>query len=402
MGEQQPFFSVLLPTRGRTHVVGWAIQSILSQTFRDLECVVIDNNIDDRIEKICAQFDDPRLRQVKTGGLNMPDNFDAAYLNARGVYAIVLEDRQCLYHHALQLTYDLAQGEDLQCLVWNYDLFQDGHTPARIRRNEGPRVLKRVRSDDVLEGVCGRDPKWDPLAFIHAHLCAVKVNLLEQIRADSGLKICEPTSPDNTAGLKFMNALDTYHYFSGSLSISHSDQLSNGANFHRNKSSVDEFWESIGGREKAYRYVPIKACFNENTAFNDYMRLADVLGGRLKRHAIDMVYYFTSLGSALLKAKEAGHDRSEELSAWRRALAEQPPEVRDAVKHNLSAQTKRQLLKQLRVRLGIRAIERMLRKKKTPTRRHEETTATVSDFVAAESNALAERDLALIPSLVRS
>jgi len=374
-------------------VVAWAIRSALAQTFSDLECVVIDNNVDDRIEKICAQFDDPRLRRVKTGGLNMPDNLEEAYLSARGIYAVLIEDRQCLYHHALSFAHDLARREDLDCLLWNNDVFEDATVPARVRRFGGDRSLKRVRSDDVLEGFCGRNPNQDPMQFILAHRCAVKVSLLEQIRAQTGLKICEPCSPDGTAGLKIMNALETYHYFNGSLSVSHSDQLSNGANFHRNKSSVDEFWRSIGGRETAYSHTRIKACFNENTSFNDYLRLADVLGGRLQAHPVDLFYYYTRLGLALLKAKEGGHDRTEELAAWRTALAAEPAALRRSVEEHLRDRDRRRMLQNWRVRLGIRAVERLIRRKKAPKSRYEETRATVPDFMDSESVALASRDL---------
>src|SRR6202790_409854 len=101
MALERPFFSVLIPTRGKTQQVAWAIQSALAQTFSDLECVVVDNNEDDRVEKICAQFTDPRLRRVKTGGLHMMDNWEEALLSARGAYAVLIQDRQCLYHHCL-------------------------------------------------------------------------------------------------------------------------------------------------------------------------------------------------------------------------------------------------------------------------------------------------------------
>jgi glycosyltransferase involved in cell wall biosynthesis len=390
----KPFFSIVIPTRGRTQVVDWAIRSALAQTFTDLECVVIDNNLDDRVEKICAQFADSRLRRVKTGGLNMPDNLDEAYRNARGTYVILIEDRQCLYHHTLSFVHDLAQREELDCLLWNNDVFEDGTEGSRIRRFGRDRTVKRVRTDDVLEGFCGRNPSQDPMQFILAHRCAVKVSLLEQIRAQTGLQICEPCSPDGTAGLKIMNVLDSYHYFNGSLSVSHSDQLSNGANYHRNKSSTDEFWKSIGGKETAYAHTPIKSCFNENTSFNDYLRLTKVLGGRLQGHALDMIYYYTKLGIVLLKAMEEGHDRKEELAAWQTALAKEPVSVRNVVKNNLRNRNRRRLLQQLRIRLGIRAVERMIRKKKSPRQRYEEARSTVPDFVETESLVLAGRDLA--------
>jgi hypothetical protein len=393
MAGERPFFSVLIPTRGKTHQVAWAIQSALAQTFSDLECVVVDNNDDDRVEKICAQFTDPRLRRVKTGGLHMMDNWEEALLSARGAYAVLIQDRQCLYHHCLRYVHDAAQREDIQCLLWSYDTYEDGIVPGRVRRDEGDRSLKRVRSDDVLEALCGRNPKLNLMQFVHPHRCAVKVSLLAQIRAQTGLKICEPSAPDNTAGFKIMNALETYHYFNGSFVLSHSDQLSNGANFHRNKNSTEDFWKTIGGKETTYTHTRIKACFTENTSYNDFLRLTEVLGGRLQAHPVDLVYYYTQMGIALSKGMEEGRDRKEEWGAWQTALAKEPVELRDAVKKNLGDRNRRNLMKQLRVRLGIRAVERMIRRKKGPTRRYEEVFSTVPDFVESESLALAARDL---------
>jgi hypothetical protein len=99
------------------------------------------------------------------------------------------------------------------------------------------------------------------------------------------------------------------------------------------------------------------------------------------------------LGIALLKAKEGGHDRTEELAAWRTALAAEPVALRSSVEENLRDRNRRHLLQNLRVRLGIRAVERLIRRKKTPKNRYEETPATVPDFMDSESVALARRDL---------
>ena len=400
MSLEKPVFSVVIPTRGRTHVVAWAIQSVLSQTFPDFECVVIDNNVDDRVEKICAQFSDPRLRRVKTGDLNMADNWEEAYLSARGTYVIAIEDRQCLYRHALSFINELAEREDLQCVGWNNDHFHDATLPARIRRHGGDRSLKRVRSDDVLEGCCGRDTTQDPMEFIVAQKCAVKVNLLEKIRAQTGTKLSQPAIPDITVGLHIVNALETYHYFNGSLSLSHSFQISTGHNFHKNKNAVNEFWAALGGKEMAYTHTPVKACFNENSFFNDYLRLSEVLGGRLQAHPVDWVYYYTKLAIYLLQVMGDGHDWKEEWEAWEAALAKEPLFLRKAVWKNLGDRKRRRVLQQLRVRLGIRAVERMLpwKKKKVVARVHDETPLTVPEVVAAESLVLAGRDLASLRS----
>jgi glycosyltransferase involved in cell wall biosynthesis len=390
----KPFFSVVIPTRGRIQAVDWAIRSVLDQTFTDLECVVVDNNMDDRIDTICAQFNDSRVRQVKTGGLSMPDNFDAAYQNARGTYVCLIEDRQCLYRHALKSIHDLAQREELNCLVWYFDTYEEGVSPtnARVLRCGGDRSIIKVRSDDALDVLAGRNPTSKDYFHVNAIVCIVRASLLESIRTKTGLKICEPVSCDIMAGYKIMNELEDYHYFKGSLCVRHSDHLSNGGNFHKNKNSINEFWNSIGGKEVSYSYVPIKACFNDNTAFNDYLRASATLGGRLLRHPIDRDYYYIKTMSGLLNDKKSGIDRSEEMAAWRKAIALEPFKLRWRVKSHLRKQTLRRVLKDLRVRLGLRALERMLKKKKIRQRPMQEHVDTLPNFMVAESTKLAKRD----------
>lgn len=60
--ESSPTVSVVLPTYNRASVVGEAIESVLNQTYNDLELLVIDGNSTDRTPSIVRGFDDDRLR----------------------------------------------------------------------------------------------------------------------------------------------------------------------------------------------------------------------------------------------------------------------------------------------------------------------------------------------------
>ena len=81
-----PFFSIVIPTKGRGFLVGGAIESVLRQSHPDFEVVVVDNDDADATAKAVGQFKDPRLRHHRTGGLSMPDNWEAACAQGRGEY----------------------------------------------------------------------------------------------------------------------------------------------------------------------------------------------------------------------------------------------------------------------------------------------------------------------------
>jgi glycosyltransferase involved in cell wall biosynthesis len=57
--------SVIVPTRNRAHLVGFTIDSILQQTFRDFELIVVDDCSEDDTEKVVKSFRDSRLRYFK-------------------------------------------------------------------------------------------------------------------------------------------------------------------------------------------------------------------------------------------------------------------------------------------------------------------------------------------------
>lgn len=62
MIDNKPKVSVILPTYNRAHLVGRAIQSVLNQTFQDLEIVVVDDASTDNSEEIVKNFSNPNIK----------------------------------------------------------------------------------------------------------------------------------------------------------------------------------------------------------------------------------------------------------------------------------------------------------------------------------------------------
>src|SRR5262245_54347924 len=61
-----PLVSVVIPTFNRARDLERAIASVLQQTVRDLEVIVVDKESTDDTDAVVAQFEDPRLQMVKT------------------------------------------------------------------------------------------------------------------------------------------------------------------------------------------------------------------------------------------------------------------------------------------------------------------------------------------------
>lgn len=62
MATPAPFFSVVVPTYNRAHLIRPTIESVLGQTFGDLELLVIDDGSTDDTAEVVRSFADPRLK----------------------------------------------------------------------------------------------------------------------------------------------------------------------------------------------------------------------------------------------------------------------------------------------------------------------------------------------------
>lgn len=73
-----------------------AVESVLSQAFRDFELVVVDDASPEGLEEVARRFGDPRIRYFRNaeniGGRDLPAAWNAAMNKARGKFAVLASD----------------------------------------------------------------------------------------------------------------------------------------------------------------------------------------------------------------------------------------------------------------------------------------------------------------------
>ncbi len=86
-----PRVSVVVPVFGVERFVATAIDSVLAQTFRDLELILVDDGSTDRSDEICASYKDPRIRLVRQPNAGLAAARNAGIRLARGEYIALLD-----------------------------------------------------------------------------------------------------------------------------------------------------------------------------------------------------------------------------------------------------------------------------------------------------------------------
>ncbi|MFC2015946.1 glycosyltransferase family 2 protein [Chloroflexota bacterium] len=92
-GAKAPSFSVILATHNRAHLLGRAVDSVLTQTFHDFELIIVDDASPDSSRQVVESFSDDRIvyiRREQNGGASAARN--TGICGASGQYIAFLDD----------------------------------------------------------------------------------------------------------------------------------------------------------------------------------------------------------------------------------------------------------------------------------------------------------------------
>lgn len=87
----QILFSVIIPSFNRADFIRSAVESVLDQSYKSLELIVIDDGSSDNTRNILESFDDPRLRTIRQENRGVSHARNRALETARGGYIAFLD-----------------------------------------------------------------------------------------------------------------------------------------------------------------------------------------------------------------------------------------------------------------------------------------------------------------------
>jgi glycosyltransferase involved in cell wall biosynthesis len=108
----QPLVSVILPTYNRAHIVSKALQSVLSQTYRNFEVIVIDDGSTDNTKEIITNIacKDPRVKYFRNNENKGPAGARNVGINlAKGEFIAFIDDDVEWFPHKLEKQVNLLQ-----------------------------------------------------------------------------------------------------------------------------------------------------------------------------------------------------------------------------------------------------------------------------------------------------
>ncbi|WP_448533988.1 glycosyltransferase family 2 protein [Parathermosynechococcus lividus] len=290
-----PFFSILLPTKNRSHLVGYAILSVLQQDFPDFELIICDNDDDPHAtNSVVKGFCDPRIQYIRTGGLDMVSNWNTALNAATGHHIIVLEDKMIFYAGALAAINQLISKSPSGIVVWRWDGIQDeGAVPILVQPHQADDAL--LNSNDILQKVVTNVTEWW-YTLPRGICCTVPRSIIDEIIQKTGRPFYEEASPDFVSAVKILAYIDEYLLSGKIFTLVTTSKASNG--YWTSRRKFNDFSYLMGSKkfEPNFEGVYVKSPWIVvNCIIADYLRQQKSLGGKLMRFNVSNRAYFEML-----------------------------------------------------------------------------------------------------------
>jgi len=88
-----PKVSICIPTYNRVHLLAFAIESALNQTYEDLEIIICDDGSQDDTPKLISQYTDKRIQYIRhPQNIGKSNNMRSGFEAATGNYFIKFDD----------------------------------------------------------------------------------------------------------------------------------------------------------------------------------------------------------------------------------------------------------------------------------------------------------------------
>jgi len=358
-----PFFSIAIPTKGRSFIVGDAIESVLRQNFPDFEVIVADNDDGNVTHEVVSRFKDPRVRYHRTGGLCMPDNWESAGRQAQGEYLLMLEDKQALHGGALERLHALIEKHQPDTLKWKADTLNDITNLTWVEEPGGTGEVRFMPSNEVLRTFLSatRQDTWQ--VFPIAHMSAFSRKLRKAMLDSPVGRICPPANPSDGAGILAMTYGPGVFLIDSSL-VAMSRKHSAGASFEQKTALGKQFMTEIGGPSRLWSHTPIQAPISAAMVINDYVELRNAIGAPLEDFPPDWVNYYVESWRNVVGLENDGVNMTDEYEAIDAALSKETPEMQKQVwaaieqREGPPAKSRRKnRIKAFRRRTGLLALE---------------------------------------------
>ena len=139
--QSNPLVSIVLPTYNRAELLPHSIHSVLEQTYKHLELIIIDDHSTQETEDVVKGFHDERIKYTRNqANLKLPRSLNKGFSLSRGAYLTWTSDDNMYADTAIETMVAHVQESNCDFVFADYYHFSelDRHTGKPV----DPRHIK--------------------------------------------------------------------------------------------------------------------------------------------------------------------------------------------------------------------------------------------------------------------
>ena len=140
-----PFFSILMPVYNAEDFVEESIDSVIGQSFRDYELIIVDDGSTDRSGAICDKYaeNDARVKVIHKPNGGSISARCTAINECIGSYVVFVDADDTLKSDALSKLHSLLESNNCDCLIFGYDTVLDNSVIGSTSEPEDVILLEK-------------------------------------------------------------------------------------------------------------------------------------------------------------------------------------------------------------------------------------------------------------------
>lgn len=150
MEKKSPLVSVIVPVYDTEKYLSDCIRSILSQTYKKIEVILVDDGSEDGSLKICEKFakEDKRIKIIHVSHQGIVSTRKTGVKEAKGEYCIFVDSDDWIDSHLIEVT--VSRIEDGTVDIVNYNLYS---VDGSVMRSWKYTVMEGLYEKNALESI---------------------------------------------------------------------------------------------------------------------------------------------------------------------------------------------------------------------------------------------------------
>lgn len=179
-----PTISIIVPVYKVEKYVEKCILSIISQTYKDLEIILVDDGSPDNCGRICDEYaeKDSRIRVIHKENGGLSDARNAGIDVAAGEYIMFVDSDDYITGNMVEILYNRIQSDNSDMALCSYEWVDESGNAIAERIDESVIKNECITSREALEKLCS-DKGW---YYVTAWAKLYKKSLFSNIRFPKG------------------------------------------------------------------------------------------------------------------------------------------------------------------------------------------------------------------------